>query len=109
MKNRLFFVFALLPGCAAWTVGEPEVMELGEGKFYISAKTGPWVVEQPEKVAKIFSAKANEVCAGKSYTESEVHERTAVYHDKYVLWSNGTITIKEGIVECRSARQRLPL
>ena len=101
MKIRLFLVFALLSGCAVWTAGAPEVIELGEGKFYISAKTGPWLVEQPEKVVKIFSAKANEICAGKAYTESEVHKRTAVYYDKFVLWSNGTITIKDGIIECK--------
>ena len=105
MKFRLFFVVflvtALLSGCTTFTGGEPEVVKLGEGKYYISAKTGPWLVEQPQKAAKKFSAKASELCSGRAYTESEVREWSMIYHDRYLVLDNSTITIRDGRVECR--------
>jgi hypothetical protein len=101
VKISLILIVVILTGCTTLTGGEPEVYPLGDGKFYISARTGPSLVEQPQKAAQKFSDKAKELCSGRAYSEFEVREWSTIYRDPYLLWDNSTITIRDGRIECR--------
>lgn len=99
MKISMLLAVAVLTGCTTFTGGDPEFMSLGPAEFFITAKTGPAPFEQPKRAAQKFTRKANELCLGRAYRESEIREWSMEIPPS--LTSPGTtVTIRDGIVKC---------
>lgn len=96
--KKILALLIVLSGCSVLTGGAPEIMELGDGKYFISSKTGLSYFVNTEKAAKKFHEQAVKLCGSNNYTESEIRE----WHMEQgpIAELRQKVTIKDGVIQC---------